>query len=67
MKHSAGRTLIDSCCIILDDTVSEHLVARYKLADAVSAMGAPRPSRDERARELVLLRYRGASLPARAA
>jgi TnpA family transposase len=62
----AGRTLMDACRIVLDDTVTEPLreavfaaVKRDDLADAVSAMGRLAKSPDDRARELVLSRYRG--------
>jgi hypothetical protein len=62
----AGRTLMDACLIVLDDTVREPVreavfaaVEREKLAEAVTAMGCLAPSPDHRARELVLSRYRG--------
>ena len=62
----AGRTLMDACRILLDDDVTEPLreavfaaVAREKLADAVSSMARLARSPDDRARELVLSRYRG--------
>jgi Domain of unknown function (DUF4158) len=63
---AAGRTLMEACRIVLDDTVTEPLrdavfaaVQRDQLADAVSAMGRLAKSPDDRARELVLSRYRG--------
>lgn len=63
---AAGRTLMHACRIVLDDTVREPIrdavfaaVARDELADAVGAMGHLAKSPDDRARELVLSRYRG--------
>ena len=63
---AAGRTLMDACRIVLDDAVTEPVrdavfaaVARDKLADAVGAMARLARSPDERARQLVLSRYRG--------
>jgi TnpA family transposase len=63
---AAGRMLMDACRIVLDDAVAEPLrdavfaaVQRDKLADAVSAMERLARSPDDRARELVLSRYRG--------
>ena len=63
---AAGRTLMDACRVVLDDAVAEPVrdavfaaVQRDKLADAVSAMGRLARSPDDRARELVLSRYRG--------
>jgi len=62
----AGRTLMDACRIVLDDSVTEPLreavfaaVARDELTDAVGAMARLARSPDDRARELVLSRYRG--------
>jgi Domain of unknown function (DUF4158) len=63
---AAGRTLMDACRVVLDDAVREPVrdavfaaVARDELADAVSSMARLAKSPDDRARELVLSRYRG--------
>jgi hypothetical protein len=63
---AAGHTLMDACRIVLDDTVTEPVreavfaaVARDKLTDALSAMARLARLPDDRARELVLSRYRG--------
>jgi len=63
---AAARTLMDACRVLLDDDVAEPLrdavfaaVKREELADAVGAMARLARSPDDRARELVLSRYRG--------
>ncbi len=57
---------MNACRVLLDDDVAESLrdavfaaVKRDELADAVSAMARLARSPDDRARELVLSRYRG--------
>jgi hypothetical protein len=63
---AAGRTLMDACRVLLDDDVAEPLrdavfaaVKRDDLTAAVGAMARLARSPDDRARELVLSRYRG--------
>ena len=62
----AGRTLMEACRVVLDDRVAGPVreavfaaVQRDRLAAAVSAMERLARSPDDRARELVLTRYRG--------
>jgi len=63
---AAGRTLMDACRIVLDEAVTEPVrdavfaaVQREQLAAAVTAMSQLARSPDDRARELVISRYRG--------
>ncbi len=63
---AAGRTLMDACRIVLDEAVTEPIrgavfaaVQREQLTAAVTAMSRLARSPDDRARELVISRYRG--------
>ncbi len=63
---AAGRTLMDACRIVLDEAITEPVrdavfaaVQRDQLAAAVTAMSRLARSPDDRARELVISRYRG--------
>jgi len=67
---AAAGTLMDACRVLLDDDIAEPLrdavfaaVKRDELADAVGAMARLARSPDDRARELVLSRYRGGDCP----